>query len=148
MQHIERSALVAYSQEQMFNLIGDIESYPEYMDGCIGATVRQREDNFVVASLTLSRAGIKQSFTTRNTLRAPDLMVMELVEGPFSEFQGFWGFEALSPTACKVMLQLAFSFDNPVVQGAGGKLFESVANQQVASLCRRAEQVYGKPQLL
>jgi len=141
---IERSALVAYSQAQMFALVEDIESYPQFMDGCIGAEVKERSGDIVTASLTLSQAGIRQSFTTRNTLRRPEAMQMELVEGPFSTFNGVWSFQFLAQDACKVLLELEFGFRSRMVQAASSRMFESVANQQVASLCRRAEGVYGK----
>ncbi len=144
---IERSALVAYSQEQMFELIGDIESYPQFMAGCVASEVLERGEDFVVATLRLSQAGIKQEFTTRNTLIKPSCMTMELVDGPFSEFSGQWRFKALAEFACKVELNLRFAFDNAVLQLAAGKLFEKVANQQVASLCQRAENVYGPGKL-
>lgn len=144
---IERNALVAYSQEQMFALVGDIESYPQFMAGCVAAEVIERSDEHVVASLRLSQAGIQQEFTTRNDLVPPTSMSMALVSGPFSEFTGQWRFTALADNACKVELSLRFSFDNSLVQLAAGKLFERAANQQVASLCQRAEVVYGPSQL-
>lgn len=144
---IERSALVAYSQQQMFELVGDIASYPQYMPGCVGATVHEQGKDYVLATLQLSQAGIKQAFTTRNRLDGPHSMQMDLVDGPFSELQGCWRFTALAQNACKVELSLRFSFDNAVLQLAAGKLFEKSANQQVAALCQRAEKVYGPSQL-
>ncbi|WP_299979520.1 type II toxin-antitoxin system RatA family toxin [uncultured Pseudoteredinibacter sp.] len=144
---IERSALVAYSQEQMFELVGDIESYPQFMPGCVAAEVHQQGEDFVEASLYLSQAGIKQQFTTRNILERPGKMLMSLVAGPFSELSGEWRFIPLAENACKVELSLRFGFDNAVLKLAAGKLFEKSANQQVAALCQRAEQVYGPSKL-
>lgn len=143
MTHISRSALVAYSDQQMFQLVNDIEAYPQYMEGCIGAEVLERSSSEVTARLDLSKLGMRYSFTTRNVLSEPDSMDMQLVEGPFKQFRGVWSFKALAADACKVSLDLEFEFSNSLVAMAAGKWFESVANELVAGLCRRAQQIYG-----
>lgn len=143
MPHLERSALVAYSSQQMFDLVNDIEAYPEYMDGCVEAVILSREGDQLEARLNLSKAGISQSFVTRNTLEPPRAMHMSLVEGPFSRLEGGWRFVALAEDACKVILALDFEFSNKVVGLAAGKWFESVANRQVDTLCERAKVIYG-----
>ena len=143
MTHITRSALVAYSDQQMFQLVNDIEAYPQYMEGCIGAEVLERSSNEVTARLDLSKLGMRYSFTTRNALSEPNSMDMQLVEGPFKQFRGVWSFKALAADACKVSLDLEFEFSNSLVAMAAGKWFESVANELVAGLCRRAQQIYG-----
>ncbi len=142
MRQIERSALIAFSDQQMFTLVNDIEAYPKYMSGCVGSEVLQRTDDEVVARLDLSKMGMSYSFTTRNHLDAPKTMDMQLVEGPFKELKGLWSFDALSPSACKVSLCLEFTFSNSLVAKAAEKWFESVANELVDGLCRRARQVY------
>jgi ribosome-associated toxin RatA of RatAB toxin-antitoxin module len=139
---IVRSALVEYSAQHMFDLINDIEAYPQFMTGCVAAEVLVRSDEMVEARLTLGKSGIQQSFVTCNELRPPTLMIMRFVEGPFSSFDGRWQFQALSDTACKVSLDLEFEFSNPILGMTVGQWFEQVAGQQVDALCRRAEEVY------
>ncbi len=142
MAHIERTALVAFSDQQMFDLVNDIEAYPQYMDGCIGAQILSRSDAQVTARLDLSKLGMRYSFTTRNQLTPPVSMNMALVEGPFKQMSGIWEFKALAEKACKVSLTLDFEFSSSLVAKAAGKWFESVANELVDGLCRRAAQVY------
>lgn len=142
-QQIERSALVAYSDQQMFDLVNDVESYPVYMHGCVGARVLERHHDCIVARLELARLGMSYSFTTRNVLKVPEAMDMQLVEGPFRKFSGLWEFQALAPDACKVSLCLEFEFSNSLLTKAAGRWFESVANELVDGVCRRANQVYG-----
>ncbi|ABD81999.1 type II toxin-antitoxin system RatA family toxin [Saccharophagus degradans] len=142
MAKIERTALVAYSAEQMFSLVNDIESYPQFMAGCTGAEVLARGDGWLEARLDLSRAGFKQSFTTRNTLKPPHSMDLQLVAGPFSAFKGRWQFDALSESACKITFSLEYEFANKLLALAAGKIFEQVASEQVSTLCERARQVF------
>ncbi|GAB3097741.1 type II toxin-antitoxin system RatA family toxin [Aestuariicella hydrocarbonica] len=143
MTQIHRSALVAYSDQKMFELVNDIETYPHYMDGCVGAKVLERSSVEVTARLDLKKMGVSYSFTTRNLLDAPHTMDMNLVEGPFKRLKGVWTFRALAEDACKVSLDLEFEFNNSLMAKTAGKLFESVANELVDGLCRRAKQVYG-----
>lgn len=139
---VQRSALVSFSAQQMFDLVNDIEAYPQYMDGCTAAKVLKREGDFLEARLELSKAGVRQSFTTRNHLQAPEKMSMVLVDGPFKRLEGCWNFMRLSDNACKVSFELTFELQNSLLGMAIGKLFESVASKQVDALCERAKQVY------
>jgi ribosome-associated toxin RatA of RatAB toxin-antitoxin module len=139
---VNRSALVNYSAQQMFDLVNDIEAYPQYMDGCVGAKILRRDGDWLEARLELSKAGVSQSFVTRNQLQAPTSMSMTLVDGPFKSLQGCWRFTALGDTACKVSFELEFELESKLLGMAVGKLFESVASKQVDALCERARQIY------
>ncbi|TVZ40245.1 ribosome-associated toxin RatA of RatAB toxin-antitoxin module [Alteromonadaceae bacterium 2753L.S.0a.02] len=140
---IERSALVNYSAEQMYQLVNDFEAYPQYMTGCVGAELLGRGDDWLEARLHLEKAGIKQSFVTHNTLNPPHSMKLRLVEGPFKRMDGEWTFQPLSDTACKVNFWLEFEFTNRLIGFAAGKLLEQVATEQVSALCARAKVVFG-----
>lgn len=140
---VQRSALVNYTAQQMFDLVNDIEAYPHYMDGCVGAQVLQREDNWLEARLDIKKAGVAQSFITRNQLQPPTTMTMTLVDGPFSHLHGCWRFTPLSDSACKVSFELEFELKNRLLGMAMGKVFETLANRQVDALCARAQHIYG-----
>ena len=75
---INRSALLPYDAHQLFSLVCDIESYPRYMDGCVGASVLHRDADVIEARLDLARAGIKQSFSTRNRMVSTREITLEL----------------------------------------------------------------------
>lgn len=140
---IARSALVEYSSQQMFDLINDIEAYPQFMSGCLDAVIIAQTEDSVEARLTLGKSGFQQSFVTRNTLVPPSTMLMHFVEGPFKTFEGRWQFDHLSDDACKVSLHLQFEFASPILAMTLGSWFEKKANQQVDALCQRADDVYG-----
>lgn len=141
---IERSALLSHPAEQIFDLVADIERYPEFLDGCVGAKILERHDKTVTASLRLSKAGISHSFTTCNTLQRPQSMALTLVEGPFERFQGEWIFRALGDSACKASLRLEFDMARGLAGAAVGKLFDRVALDLVDAIVRRANQQLGQ----
>ena len=140
---IERSALVNYSAEQMYALIDDIEQYPKFMQGCIKAEVLDRTSNQVTGRLTLGKAGLKYSFTTRNTVVPGQSMDMELVDGPFKSFDATWRFKPLSESACKVSLIMHFEWSGGFLGAAMEKLFQHSANSLVDALVGRADELYG-----
>jgi len=73
---IERSALVNYSAQEMFEIVNDIEAYPQFMQGCVKAKLVSKSSDIVVANLTLGKLGLQISFTTRNQLSAPHSITM------------------------------------------------------------------------
>ncbi len=140
---IRRSALVLYSDRQMYDLVNDVASYPLYMDGCERAEIISWSEHEMVAKMWLKKAGIGTSFTTRNRLRPPHSIELTLAEGPFSAFHGLWQFQALDSNACKVSLEMEFALNSSVFGAAVGMLFAKVADNMVSALIKRAQTVYG-----
>ncbi len=140
---IDKTALLSYSAEAVYNLVNDIPAYPEYIEGCVGSEVLQSEPNFMIARLDLSKGGVKQSFTTKNRLLPYERIGLSLVDGPFIYFDGEWVFTPLQADACKVSFHLEFEVSNPLIGMAANRLLSSVSNNLVSSICSRAKQIYG-----
>lgn len=143
MTRIDRSALLPHSARQLFELVADIERYPEFLNGCREATILAAGEQEVTARLGLSRSGISQSFVTRNRMQPFEMIELNLVEGPFESFSGRWQFMALAEKACKVSLSLEFSMSSGLANAAAGKLFDQVASDLVDAVVRRAGAVLG-----
>lgn len=144
---INRHALVPYSAAEMFALVDDVESYPQFLPWCKSATVWSRNDDEVRASVELAKGAIQKSFTTLNRLQHNKMIEMRLVEGPFHHLEGFWRFDSLAErevSACKVTLDLEYEFSNTLLAMTVGPVFNQVANKLVDAFCQRAEAVYGK----
>lgn len=139
---IERSALLPYPAQAMFDLVNDIEAYPHFMEGCQDAEVISQHDNIVTARLVLGKAGLNYSFSTRNYLDPPHAIDMELVEGPFRRFDARWEFKPLAPDACKVSLVMEFEFVSGLADVALKRLFDSSARHLVEAVTGRAKELY------
>lgn len=139
---IQRSALVPYPAAALYQLVSDIESYPQFMDGCSGAQILRRAEDTVEARLDLAKGGLRYSFTTRNRL-LPDRIELTLVEGPFDSFTGYWAFQSLSEHACKVTLHLDFEMSGRLLNFAARKMFDGIANQMVDALVKRVHKLHG-----
>lgn len=143
MTSITRSALVMHSAEQMYNLVNDVESYPQFLPGCTATEIISKTEEELVASLTISKVGVNQTFTTRNILQFPDRMELSLVDGPFNRFVGVWHFLRLTDEACKVTYNMDFEVNNGLAGVALGAVFKQMATVMVDSFVQRAKQVYG-----
>ena len=141
---VNRSAIVPFSAERMFDLVDDIEAYPHFLPWCKSTTVFTREGNDVQAAIEMSKAGINKSFTTRNIAKAKSLIEMRLVEGPFKNLQGYWRFEALNVSACKISLDVEFEFSSSVLRLSVGPVFSQICNSLVNAFVNRAQEVYGR----
>ena len=140
---INRSALLPYNAHQLYTLVNDVESYPRYLDGCVGAQVLHLGDDMMEARLDLARGGIKQSFSTRNRMISAREITLELIDGPFEYFSGRWDFRALGDSACKMSLNLEFNINSTVLGAAASRLFDKVTNNLVDAVGQRARQLYG-----
>jgi len=142
MTQISRSAIVPYTAEQMYRLVADIESYPEFLPWCGGTQILSANAGEVRASVKIAYKGVNKSFTTVNREVEGKRIEMSLVEGPFKKLHGIWDFSALGSDASKVSLDLEFEFSNRIIAMTLGKVFSSIADTLVDAFCRRAEQVY------
>ncbi len=143
MTRVDRSALVLHTDEQMYALVNDVLSYPQFLPWCSSASIIKQSDDEMVARVDVSKAGFKYSFTTCNRLESPGKIHMELVDGPFSSLAGCWTFTRLSEEACKVSLKLDFDFSGKLASIAMGKVFNQIAIAMVDAFCSQADKKYG-----
>lgn len=144
MRTVERSALVPHSPEQMFALVQDIERYPEFVPWVARATVLSRSPTEVVGRLEMERAGLRETFTTRNLLQPPHRLELKLLEGPFKYLDGVWNFEAIGDRGTKIALVMRFEFANPMASLLLSRSFEKSCNQLVDAFVARARERYAK----
>lgn len=143
MYKVNRSALLNYSARQMYDLVVDIERYPEFLNWCANTRIVERGDQQVVAAIEIRFKGLHRSFTTRNTMEPGSAVRIELVDGPFRTLNGIWRFIELDEMASKIELDLEFDFSSALVARLVGPVFSQIANRQLDAFQRRAGQVYG-----
>lgn len=140
---IQRSALLPYPAQALYDLVNDVASYPQFLPWCSASEVLEVSETHMLASLEVAKGGIGQRFVTRNVLLPGQRIEMNLQEGPFSSLNGVWEFKALGDKACKISLDLTFDYAGPLVRATLGPLFNQAANTMVDAFCQRAKQLYG-----
>lgn len=143
MPSVQRSVLVPYSCEQMFDLVAAVDKYPDFMPWCGGSTVHWHDETGMQASVQIHFAGIKQSFTTKNDHHFPHQIVFHLVDGPFSDLTGNWTFKPLGDQGCKVIYTMNYSFSSKAMSLVVGPVFNRIATSFIDSFSQRAKKVYG-----
>ena len=140
---VSKSALVHHSAEDMFALVKDVDSYPDFLPWCHAAKVLRERETEICAEIVVARLGIRQAFSTCNRFEENKWMTLELRDGPFKSLRGKWRFLALRDDASKVELDLEFEFSGFMIDKAFGGVFNQAANSLVEAFCKRADEVYG-----
>lgn len=143
MNRIHKQASVRYSRAQMFALVNDIESYPEFLPWCAATRILAREQDALTASVSIAVGRIRQTYTTANTMRQDESIHMSLVKGPFKELDGCWRFRDDGRGGCCVSLDMRFQFKNRLLKHALGRVFQRIIDSLVHAFITRAGAIYG-----
>ncbi|MGH8127871.1 MAG: type II toxin-antitoxin system RatA family toxin [Gammaproteobacteria bacterium] len=143
MREIHRSALVPYSAEEMFGLVNDVKTYPDFLPWCRDADVKVIDETTLEAELEFARSGLHRRFTTRNHLEPGQSIRMELLRGPFRELSGCWHFQPLGLGGSKVVLDLRFQFASRLLEAVFAPVFAEVMNSLVDAFVERAHTLHG-----
>ena len=141
--HAEKRVL-PHSADQLFDLVADIERYPEFLPWCIGSRIRSRRENLVIADLVIGFKGIRERFTSEVTLNPPAMRIdVKYREGPFKYLNNHWIFNAQPDGSCEIDFFVDFEFRSRLLQKVMGMLFNEAVRRMVAAFETRAEQLYG-----
>lgn len=144
---------VNHSAAEMFDLVADVERYPEFVPLCQSLKVRERTSRpdgteVVVADMTVSFKLIREHFTSRVTLDRPKLNILvEYLRGPFSSLENRWTFEPKGDNACDVGFYISYEFKSRMLAILMGSMFDTAFQRFAAAFEKRADMVYGKKQL-
>jgi coenzyme Q-binding protein COQ10 len=139
---------VKHTAEQMFDLVADVERYPEFVPMCQSLRVRQRTPGpngteTVVADMTVSFKLIRETFTSRITLDRPNLRIqVEYLRGPFSSMENRWTFEPRSETSCEVGFFINYEFRSRMLAMLMGAMFDAAFQRFAGAFEKRADVIY------
>jgi coenzyme Q-binding protein COQ10 len=141
---------VRHSAAHMFDLVADVERYPEFVPMCRGLKVRQRtpeEENVevIVADMTVSFKLVRETFRSRVTLDRPKLKILvEYLQGPFSHMQNRWSFSPTGDDACEIEFFIDYEFKSRTLGMLMGAMFDTAFRRFATAFEHRADQVYGR----
>lgn len=130
MREIQHSAIIAQPPGRVFEVINDIESYPEFLPWCTHAKVLSRSEREIVATIGVRKGPLHGEFTTRNELEPDRRIAMQLVSGPFRTLEGEWLLSPIGQNGCRAELHMRFAFKNTL----SALLFEQKFGETMASL--------------
>ncbi|HEX2887771.1 type II toxin-antitoxin system RatA family toxin [Vineibacter terrae] len=144
--HSERRVL-PYTPRQLYDLVSDVEKYPEFLPWCIAARVRERSERLIVADLAIGFRVFRERFTSRVTL-SPDAaggprIDTVYADGPFKHLMNYWIFHPHAK-GCEVDFHVEFEFRSKLLQATIELLFHEAVRRMVAAFESRAAKLYGK----
>ena len=141
---------VPHNAADMFDLVADVENYPQFVPLCQSLRVRSRTPKgqvpeILVADMTVAYKLIRETFTSRVTLDRPGMTILvEYLDGPFSRMENRWTFRELNERACEVEFFIDYEFRSRILAMLMGAMFEAAFRRFAAAFEKRADQVYGK----
>jgi ribosome-associated toxin RatA of RatAB toxin-antitoxin module len=142
MNRVKQSVLVPYSAREMFDVVEQVERYPEFLPWCGGGHFIEKHGDRTVARIDIAYHGLRYSFSTENENRPGAMITMTLRDGPFKHLDGCWRFTPLAERACKVEFDLTYAFSSSVLEKIAGPVFNPIANGMIDAFVRRAEKLY------
>ena len=138
MHNIHKSAIVLHPAQKMFQLVDSVENYPQFLPWCGSTQIIERDNDKTIASIEINYKGIRQTFTTENTKKQNQEMIIKLIDGPFKSLSGEWMFKNLDKDSCQIELKLEYEFSNIILEKLISPVFNMIANTFIDEFIKEA----------
>lgn len=129
--------------EQLFDLVADVEKYPEFLPWCVDASIRRREGDLIVADLVIGYRMFRERFTSTVALDRPHRIDVTYSDGPFRYLNNHWIFAPEGSDSCVIDFFVDFEFRSRVLQAVVGRVFGEAVKVMVHAFERRADELFG-----
>lgn len=143
--HAEKR-IMPYTAQQLFDLVADVEKYPQFLPWALSCTIIRQIDNVIYADLAIGFKVFREKFTSKVTLNGPERIDVEYLDGPFKYLNNHWIFTDLGDGTAQIDFFVDFEFRSKILQAVIGTLFNEAVKLMVAAFERRAKQLYGAKQ--
>ena len=140
---IRETRRLPYSAQQMFDLVADVDRYPEFLPWVLATRVRSDSETEMVADMLVGFNALREKFTSRVEKSRPDLIRVHYIDGPLRDLDNTWRFADRGEGACEIDFDVEFTFRNAMFQKLAGQYFEKAFRKMVAAFETRAQQLYG-----
>jgi coenzyme Q-binding protein COQ10 len=150
MPHFSTKRRVPHAATDMFDLVADVEKYPQFVPLCSALKVKSRTEKdgatVVVADMTVAYKIIRETFTSRVTLDRPELRIfVEYLSGPFKRMQNRWRFVPIGKDACEIEFFIDYEFRSRALAAVMGAVFDAAFRKFAVAFEQRADEIYGRP---
>ncbi|HLF58815.1 MAG TPA: type II toxin-antitoxin system RatA family toxin [Alphaproteobacteria bacterium] len=140
--------LLPYTPRQLFDLVADVERYPEFLPWCVASRITRREGNVLYADLVVGFSMAREKFTSKVTLAPPGengsgRIDVTYLDGPFRYLNNHWIFDPAGESSCRIDFYIDFAFHSAFLQRIMGALFNEAVRRMVSAFETRARRVYG-----
>jgi coenzyme Q-binding protein COQ10 len=136
---------LSFRPEQLFDLVADIERYPEFLPWCLGARILTREGNAVTADLIIGYKMFREKFTSHVTLDRPRAITVAYHSGPLAHLTNQWEFTPAGK-GCDLSFHVAFDFHSRMLASVMEPFFDKAMGRMAEAFEKRAGELYGARQ--
>jgi coenzyme Q-binding protein COQ10 len=138
----EEKRVLPYSQDQLFQLVADVERYPDFLPWCVASRIKKRDGAVFFADLVIGFKMVRERFTSKVTLTEPDRVDVTYTDGPFHHLVNHWIFNP-QDGGTEIDFFVDFEFRSKLLQTLIGPLFGEAVKMMVSAFEKRAKQLYG-----
>lgn len=140
--HHEKKIL-PYSSEQLFDLVMDINKYPQFLPWCVGARVTSKTDEVTHADLIIGYKMFREKFTSKVVTDRPTTITVEYQTGPMKDLRNYWRFREMPDNHCEIDFYVDFEFKSKMFQSLASVFFNEIVKRMVSAFEQRAKDLYG-----
>ena len=143
MPSINETRRLPYSAEQMFDLVADVDRYPEFLPWVVATRVRHDSEHSMTADMLVGFKAIREKFTSKVEKERPDRLRVHYVDGPLRDLDNRWEFRQLDDGGCEIEFCVDFAFKSLMFETLAGQYIDRAFRKMVAAFEERAAALYG-----
>lgn len=143
MPHYTESKILPYTAQQLFDLVADINRYPEFLPWVIAVRIRSHEEDKMIADLIVGFKALRESFTSKVALNPPHSVSVEYIDGPLSHLRNEWHFTEEGEGKTRLDFMVDFSFKSRIFEALAGQFFDRAVQKMTQAFEERANSLYG-----
>lgn len=143
MPSIRETRRLPYTAEQMFDLVADVDRYPEFLPWVVATRVRRDSDTEMTADMLVGFKALREKFTSKVVKDRPTSINVHYVDGPLRDLDNNWTFRDVGEGACEIDFCVDFAFKNIMFEALAGQYIDRAFRKMVAAFETRAGELYG-----
>ncbi|KUR71442.1 cyclase [Novosphingobium fuchskuhlense] len=140
---INQQRHLAWSAEEMFDLVADVKRYPEFLPWVVATRIKSDSETEMVADMMVGFSALREKFTSRVIKQRPSRIAVEYLDGPLKRLSNTWEFRAGEDGSCVIDFNVDFTFRSAILEALAGQYLDRAFRKMVAAFETRAEKVYG-----
>lgn len=140
---INQQRRLAWSSEEMFDLVADVKRYPEFLPWVVATRIKSDSETEMVADMMVGFSALREKFTSRVIKERPNRIAVEYLDGPLKRLSNTWEFRADEGGGCVIDFNVDFTFRSAILEALAGQYLDRAFRKMVAAFETRAEKVYG-----
>ncbi|QZH74781.1 MAG: type II toxin-antitoxin system RatA family toxin [Erythrobacter sp.] len=140
---IRETRRLPYSAEQMFDLVADVDRYPEFLPWVVATRVRHDSDSEMTADMLVGFKALREKFTSKVVKHRPDSINVHYVDGPLRDLDNNWTFRNCGEQCCDIEFSVDFTFKNMMFEALAGQYIDRAFRKMVSAFEARAADLYG-----